>query len=122
MSPALSRAVQGEDKRCTRCHRGARKLIYGDLCLSCYNRQTELRRGINRLRTRGKIFWPKFARPLRPAVVAVRGINEDAAERQLSFDLVAGGLEVALRSLRQASNDIVIGFARPLEPSQCADR
>ncbi|WP_293371498.1 hypothetical protein [Nevskia sp.] len=119
MKPEMSREIAADAKGCTRCRRGARKLIFGDLCLSCYNRQTELRRGINRMRTRGKVFWPKFARPLRVALVAVRQPDELSDGRILTFDHVADGLEVALRTVRRSHGEVLIAFSRPWEPGAC---
>lgn len=37
---------------CARCHRGAMRLIRGMICISCYNREREALKGLNRKGTR----------------------------------------------------------------------
>lgn len=100
---------------CARCRREASRLIWGNLCVSCQNRQYEFVRGRN---ARGKplIKLP----PLEPRQVAFR---EGAAVRTRRATLSASIDELVVGTLRDAAKQVAFGFIgfaqRPFLRQQC---
>lgn len=71
------RIVHGLPERfCPRCGGTDKRLIYGNTCISCYNRGRELLAGKN-----AKGAFPKYARTFRRAIVFVPGMGTLTMER-----------------------------------------
>jgi hypothetical protein len=81
------------DKVCVRCLRGATKMVYGKLCISCYNRQREVLKGRN---ARGGV--PCEAKALRQ--VSVIEISPNG--REIVTDLASSALEVVLMAIKRS--------------------
>jgi len=89
-------------KICSRCRREASRLIWGNLCVSCQNRQYEFVRGRN---ARGKPLI-KLA-PLEPRRVVYR---EGGAVRQHRASLSASVEELVIGALRDSAKRVAFGF------------
>jgi hypothetical protein len=89
-------------KICARCREEATRLIWGNLCVSCQNRQYEFIRGSN---ARGKPLI-KLA-PLAPRQVMFR---EGATVRYYRSALSASMDELVVSTLRDAAKRVAFGF------------
>lgn len=98
------RAPSVVDGICCRCHRGAMRVIYGRLCVSCFNREREWIKGKNAKGTR-----PTRMQPLVPVSIACL-VESVAAE--VTLPLATGILEAALSFLRKEQRPVL--FARPM--------
>lgn len=104
-----------EVKICSRCRREAPRLIWGNLCVSCQNRQYEFVRGKN---ARGKplIKLP----PLEPRTVNFRA---GSAVRLHRAPLSSSVDELVVGTLRDAAKKVAFGFIgfaqRSLLRQQC---
>jgi len=89
---------------CPRCRRASDRIISGALCISCYNRAAEIRRGRN-----GKGAPPRVvAGRLFPArVVVIEGGSID----QIETDVSSGPMELALWRARSARGAVSFGWA-----------
>lgn len=89
------------DKLCARCGRGAKKMVYGKICVSCANRQYEFIKGKN---ARGN-------RPTGiPYLVSRAARLMLTAPRQLELEYVACGAEAWLSMMREAKADAYLAF------------
>lgn len=88
---------------CARCHRGAIRLIGGDLCVSCYNRQREWILGTN---AKGR--YPTKMKPLGRREVMVHGSGRDrwVVKRECSRDLT----ELVISILRDSSHRVAFAW------------
>jgi hypothetical protein len=89
-------------KICARCQNEASRLIWGNLCISCQNRQYEFVRGRN---ARGKPLIK--LRPLEPRQVTVR---EGSAVRVYRSPLSSSVDELLVGTLRDAAKRVAFGF------------
>ena len=87
---------------CARCHRTGLRLIGGNLCVSCANRQYEWVKGKNAKGQPPKLH-PKLER--RRCVVAVGG-----EVREVVRELTVGVDEVVVELLRDSGRGVVFGF------------
>lgn len=78
-------------------------MVRDELCISCYNRQLEVIRGVNARGTK-----PVRARPLREftAIVSAAG-----AQRRVGLALVAHGIEAALRIEQVGNEPLIVGYS-----------
>lgn len=87
---------------CGRCHRIALRLIRKHLCVSCYNREREVRVGKN-----AKGAWPSKLRPLsRRRIYFLEG----GEPKRLEMDLSAATDELIVATLRDASKSSQFAF------------
>lgn len=91
---------------CPRCLKTSQRIIANRLCVSCYNRDLEVRRGTN---GKGRPPVRALAR-LRPSriVVVDNGKALDLADQRS-----AGPLELVLREVRLGSTAVAFGWASP---------
>jgi hypothetical protein len=89
---------------CTRCGEGGTKIVDGRLCISCYNREREVIRGVNR---RGNA--PVRAKPLRPFAAVVL----DDRVKRVDFARVTSGLEGILSVERHSLDGAIAGHVHP---------
>lgn len=89
-----SRAAVVSDHHCARCGNPRLKLIQGNICVSCYNRQLEVQRGVNRRGTK-----PQKAKPGHEYYAIA--IADKA--RPVRLPLVAHGTEAELTIMRQST-------------------
>jgi len=94
---------------CSRCHRPSNRLIHGEHCTSCYNRQREVEIGRN----------GKGTRPVKHAhlhacrlLVAING--QPQAKR---FERIADTAEAIVSVLRHAQGVVVFGFKGIIQSS-----
>lgn len=97
---------------CSRCHRPSARLIHGEHCPSCYNRQREVSIGKN-----GKGTRPVKHAYLHPCSVVVA---HDGIVEERRFQHAADTLEAIVSVLRNVSGAVVFGFrsrviARPVQ-------
>ncbi len=91
---------------CARCHRGATRLIEGHLCISCYNRQRELRVGRN----------AKGVAPIKAAAsLARRGLDyvRGTAWARLDLPLAADRIELMVAVLRDSRERVRFALHTP---------
>jgi len=98
---------------CARCLKTSDRIINGRLCVSCYNRDREVKIGRNRkggvpVRTLRKLFACR--------VVVVESGRIEVIER----DKVSGPVELAICRLRRAKTSIVFGWAPPMSEAEAA--
>lgn len=88
---------------CARCHRGAVRLIGGDLCVSCYNREREWRMGAN---AKGR--FPTKMKPLgrREVMVHAPGQPRQLVRKEHSRDLT----EIVISILRDSPHRVTFGW------------
>ena len=96
---------------CSRCHTPSARLIHGEHCPSCYNREREVIIGRNGKGTR------PVKTSLRPCSVLVA---HDGIVEERRFQRAADPLEVIVSVLRHVSGAVVFGFrsrivARPTQ-------
>ena len=90
---------------CSRCGRGDLRLIRGALCVSCYNREREVVKGIN---ARG-VPPTKLSR-LDPRAICYAsngGVHVRRSER------TAGLRELVVATLREATHQVAFGWRAP---------
>lgn len=90
---------------CCRCERSANRLIHGSVCVSCYNRERELRIGRN---ARGTA--PIGLKPLHPATLLVADKVSVSVRR---FDAVTGIKEAILTYARMHDERLRFGWCAP---------
>lgn len=104
---------------CTRCHRGASRLVRGCLCVSCWNREAEVIKGFNAKGTPPRpveLFW---GRPegLKCKTVLVHKVSVSVLSNSTvsvsKFDRVADTLEAMLSVLRK-NGDAMFMRSAPL--------
>jgi len=98
---------------CTRCRRGSMRRLIGDrLCISCYNRELEFRRGKN-----AKGNPPEIKLERRTVRYAVEG----AGVQTLILDHSADLAELMVTVLRKTRGRVAFGFhGGPLAPQAAA--
>lgn len=87
---------------CSRCHRADLRLVGGNICIGCYNRQREWVVGRN-----GKGKFPVRCAPLEPRAVVY--VVQGRVER-LSRPLTTGTLELVVEVLRDSQKRAVFGW------------
>ncbi|ATI15690.1 hypothetical protein [Bordetella phage vB_BbrM_PHB04] len=97
---------------CGRCHRIAARLIRGHVCVSCYNREREVRIGKN----------AKGAKPVKVRPLSRRRIYylEGGEPKRLELDLSAATDELIVATLRDADRHARFSFRGEIRgaPSQ----
>lgn len=88
--------------RCARCGRDAARLIRGQICLSCYNRERELLVGKN-----AKGSAPVFAKPIFPVRIA---FSVDGHVRVRLIERVHSLREAYVSVLRNETRSVVFGW------------
>ncbi len=101
-------AVQAMSHICPRCDQPAQRLINDRNCVSCYNRELEVRRGRN-----AKGGRPILTDVLRPAELVVR---EGASHRTIRFDLVKSTAEAIVIVSKRAQGTMTFGPVPPRIP------
>jgi hypothetical protein len=91
---------------CPRCRKAASRIINDRLCVSCYNRDAEVRRGYNR---KGQPPVRTIARLTHARIVVV----ENGLASALADEKTFGPLELVLRSARRATAPLAFGWAPP---------
>lgn len=91
---------------CARCHRGAARLIRGHLCVSCYNREREVRLGRNAKGT-PPVKWHALAR----RSISYRRSDGTVAEHTL--DRAADMEELIVATLRDERKAVQFGWRAP---------
>ena len=89
---------------CPRCRRTAMRLINQHLCVSCYNRQREVRCGRN---AKGHV--PRLTFALHSETLALRIQEQDFQPR--TFASVLDGVEVMIAQSKAAAGPIAFGWA-----------
>lgn len=102
----MAEASDALKRVCPRCTRPASRLINGQHCVSCYNRQREVLIGRNRKGTAPK----KLLGMLHPEVLAVAGQAGTEATVHLAAS-VASRVEAMLMLARKATGPICFGAA-----------
>jgi hypothetical protein len=101
---AMAGALAPLLRTCTRCRRPCDRIINTRLCVSCYNRECEVRKGLN---SKGH-FPARVARRLHAAsVVAIEGGRVE----HVHADLSTGVGELLLARTRRASRPVIFGWA-----------
>ena len=90
---------------CCRCERSANRLIHGSVCISCYNRERELKIGKN---ARGTV--PIGLKPLYPVTLLIADETTVSVRR---FDAVAGIKEAVLTYARSHDEQFQFGWCAP---------
>jgi hypothetical protein len=90
---------------CCRCERGAVRLIHGSVCISCYNREREIRIGKN---ARGT--YPSGLKPIGHAALLV--VDADVISVRL-FDAVTCLKEAVLTYARVHDARFKFGWCPP---------
>lgn len=102
LSPLYAKCI------CSRCHRGATRLIHGDKCVSCYNRQREYLLGRN-ARGNAPVTHPPLYR------LAVR-YRAGGRVKTLARDNIADTLELVVAALRDEPKQVTFGMMPPRSP------
>lgn len=87
---------------CARCARGATRLIHGNLCVSCYNRERELIRGRN---ARGMV--PTKLAPLSPRQVFYMA---NGRAQVLRSERTTNSAELIIATLRDAMHTVAFAW------------
>lgn len=87
---------------CSRCRAGGRRLISGDLCISCWNRNREARIGRDR-----KGHRPRLADALHTTTIVV---TEGEAARLVTEHGVLTAAEVMVRAAKKATRPLLFGW------------
>lgn len=96
--------------QCVRCHGYAARLVQGGLCISCYNREREVRSGSNALGNAPHAADRFWGNPVRTKTLVLHEVTfamDGAVQRQT----VADTLEALLRVLRRERRQV--RFSRP---------
>jgi len=89
---------------CCRCLRQSDRLIRGRLCVSCYNREREVKVGRN-----GKGGRPLLTDRLKPVSVAIT--TEDGVTRIVTAESATGAVEIMVQAAKTAKGRLVFGPA-----------
>ena len=97
---------------CSRCQKGANRLIRGSICASCYNREREVLIGKNSKGTE-----PIFCKPVGSAYVSC-AIDAGETTQVRKIDRVTSLMEVYLSILRTAPKAVWFGMVNPTPISE----
>jgi hypothetical protein len=104
--PPTAAATEALRTVCPRCERRATRFIAGRLCISCYNRDREVRIGKN----------AKGNRPLLTDVLrAANVVIIEAADSRIEHSVVTGLPEVMISIARTATGVLAFGRLNPME-------
>ena len=98
---------------CPRCRRGATRMIEGTRCISCYNREREIRSGKNARGTAPSKLAPLFPIEVNVIVGGVVTRHRHALARDM--------LEPMIEILSRTKGEVSFAFAGPRVESQCED-
>lgn len=90
---------------CARCHRGTVRLVRGELCVSCYNRERESILGVN---ARG-VFPTKMPALRERTLFFVQGLAARQVTKPRSLDMT----ELLVAQLRDARESVTFAFRAP---------
>lgn len=105
-----SRPAAAADRLCGRCLGLARRLVYGRICVSCANRDYELRKGKN---AKGRA--PVKARAVFPMTICFLRLDEKAIVCR-SYDRVASLIEAEVGTVRREGGTVYFSRCRPPLP------
>jgi hypothetical protein len=94
---------------CPRCRKGAFRMINNRRCISCFNRERELRDGKN---ARGNKPKGLLLKPLHGVEIKV-AVNDNV--QRLRVTMVIDTLEPMLQMLRTTPGELAFAFAGPLD-------